>query len=47
MVSVDFFDWDGFVEFIKKSVREYADNLLAVIFVLVFIFAGIQRMGRL
>ena len=47
MVSVDLFDWDGFVEFIKKSVRDYADNLLAVIFVLVFIFAGIQRMGRL
>ena len=47
MVSVDFFDWDGFVEFIKKLTRDYADNLLAVIFVLVFIFAGVQRMGRL
>ena len=39
-------DFDSLTDWVKEMVVRYGDNLLAVVFVLIFIFAGIQRLGR-
>jgi len=40
------FDWPDIVEWIKDTAREYGEYLIAILFVVVFVFAGIQKLGR-
>jgi len=39
-------DFDRLTEWVKGIVVQYGDNILAVVFVLAFVFAGINRLGR-
>ena len=36
---------DGVVDALKELIVEYADNLLAVLIVMLFIWAGVMRLG--
>lgn len=42
-------EWDGLfnklLDWIKSTVREYGDEIIALIFVLVFLIAGVYRLG--